>query len=120
MGSSLLDNMGRQHIVTGVVAANGESMTCNDGSASIATDGTGQYTVTFGDVFLSAPVVTVSVVDTTLSTTAAQGAVVNAVTTATMQLQSWQCYVDGGTATDIINASTDLITQFIAVGLRDN
>jgi hypothetical protein len=117
--SSVLKNLGQLHIVTGAVAADGESMTSNDGSASIATVSAGLFTVTFGQPFLSAPVVTCSVVDATWSTDAANGCNVVSVATNTVQIQAWEA-VTNGTATDILNVATDLPVQFIAVGMRDN
>lgn len=121
MGSSLLDNLGQMHIVAGVTAADGESLTtCNDNSASIATTSTGLFTVTFGQPFLSAPVVTASVVEAALSTIEAHGVIVVSVATNEAVFQSYQINVNGGTATDIANAADDLVVHFIAVGLRDN
>jgi hypothetical protein len=78
--SSVLKNLGQLHIVTGAVAADGESMTSNDGSASIATNGPGDFTVTFGQPFLSAPVVSASVVDAAVAATEAVGVSVVALT----------------------------------------
>ena len=56
MGSSLLDQMGQLHIVRGVISGTGTAtVSSNDVTCTLTDNGTGNYTLTFGDVFLSAP-----------------------------------------------------------------
>jgi hypothetical protein len=115
--SSLLDNLGQLHIFTASVAANGESMTTNDGSATIATNGVGDFTITWGEAFLSAPVVVATALDPTYSATTdgAYNASITAVTTTTLQIQTADT---GDNAAD--GAAVDAICHIIAIGLRDN
>jgi len=120
MGSSLLDNMGQLHIVTGIVDATGDAMTCNDGSATIATNGAGDFTVTFGQAFSSVPTCSASVVDATVDGAEAVGVSIVAAATGSLQLTSWITTLVNETDTDITNTATDLVVHFTAIGLRDN
>jgi len=121
MGSSVLDGLGRMHIVSGSVSASGTAaLTTNDGSATLTDNGTGDFTVTFGDAFVAAPVVVACPVDATFSTDAAVGVAVKVIATNSVQFNCWEADVEGATATDITNAAADISFQFIAVGYRDN
>ena len=62
---SLLSELGLLRIFTATVAADGATMTSNDGSASIATGGDGLFTITFGQAFNAAPVVGATALDAT-------------------------------------------------------
>lgn len=116
--SSNLNNLGQGHTFSAVVAADGESMTSNDGSASIATNGAGDFTITFGQAFLSAPIVVAQVVDATDSTDAAHSAAVVVAATGSVQIQT-KTTVTNGTATEILSSLADLVCNVIAVGSRN-
>jgi len=74
MASSLQDSLGTGHLVAGKLTCtagtlvaytgNDESVTVARTTASIA----GGYTVTFGEPFVAAPIVTLALVDATVST----------------------------------------------------
>lgn len=117
MGSSLLDQLGQLHIVRATVAADGESMTCNDESASIATNGTGDFTITFGEPFIAAPIVVATVNDATYAaaTDGVYVAEVNAVSTTSVDITT----AKSGDA-DADGAAEDAICYVLIVGLRDN
>ena len=118
--SSVLKDLGQLHVVAAkVVGISTASITSNDGSATLTDNGTGDYTVTFGDAFLSVPAVSATVIDATISTAAAQGIVITAVATGSVQFQTWQTTL-ATAGTDIVNAATDLDFHFIAVGMRNN
>lgn len=123
MASSLLSNLGQLHVVTGKITASAgtdAALTSNDGSASLTRNATGNFTVTFGQPFLSAPIVTASPVLTVTPTdgygTDMIGVVVDAIATNSVELN----VVDMSDATtngDLSDAGT---ITFIAVGMRDN
>jgi hypothetical protein len=114
--SSVLSDLGNLHIFTAVVAADGETMTSNDGSATIATNGVGDFTITFGQAFLSAPVVTATALDATYAaaTDGPYNASLTAVATTSVQIQT----AKGGDA-DADGAAVDAICHVIAIGLRN-
>ena len=116
----VLDNLGRLSIITGTVTGNGTDSTvsANDGSLTITGNGTGDYTLTFGQAFTSTPIVVAQVVDATFSTDAANGVSVKASATNSVQFNAWEA-VTNGTATDILNAAADLNIGFVVVGTRD-
>ena len=115
--SSVLSDLGNLHAVVGTVTADGTdyTMTSNDGSASLADNGTGDVTVTFGQPFLSAPGVTATAINTFAATVGA--AVVSVVASAT---NSVQFNVAKSGATDVAPAALDASFGFIAIGLRNN
>ena len=117
MASSVLQNLGRLHIFTAVVAADGASMTSNDGSATIATTSAGLFTITFGDAWLSAPAVVATCLDATY--TGVTDGVFNAsITSLTTTALAVQTATGGDAGAD--GAATDSIVHVIAVGLRNN
>ena len=122
--SSLNDMLGMDQIVhgkvTGVLATDA-ALTSNDGSATLArsTDTNGLYTITFGQAFNAVPTVNVTIVDATFSTDAANGAVILAAATNSVQIQCWEA-VTNGAGTDILNVATDLSFHFTAFGDRNN
>ena len=119
--SSVLKDLGQLHIVAGKVdGTDTAALTSNDGSATLTDNGTGDYTITFGDAFMSVPAVTATVIDAAISTDAAQGVVITAVATGSVQFQTWEAVLTGGASTDIANAAGDLDFHFIAVGMRNN
>jgi len=119
--SSVLKNLGQLHIVAGKVDGTGTAaLTSNDGSATMVDNGTGDYTVTFGEAFLAVPAVAVSHIDATLATTNANGVQIKAVSTASVQFNAWNMTISGTDATDHANAAFDLDFHFIAVGMRNN
>lgn len=115
--SSLLQNLGNAHIFAAVVAADGATMTSNDGSATIATNGDGLFTITWGAAFLSAPVVVAVALDATYAaaTDGPYNASLVSVTTTAVQIQ----IAKGGDA-DADGAAVDAICHVIAYGLRNN
>lgn len=116
MGSSLLDQMGRLHIVTGVITGAGTaSVASNDGSLTLTDNGTGDYTITFGDVFTSAPQVVANGVDTFAATDGA--AVISIVSAATNAIQ-FNAIKAGDE--DSNGALADMSVHFIVIGMRDN
>lgn len=119
--SSVLGNLGMLHVVTGTVNASqgtDATLSSNDASATLARDGTGQYTVTFGQAFMSAPVIVAQTVDATFATTAAHTASVLASASGTAQFDIVTTTTNG-TATDILSALADIDFGFVAIGLRD-
>lgn len=122
MSSSVLDNLGTLHVSMGLIdASNGTDavLAGNDGSATLTRDGTGQYTVTFGDAFVSAPHVTANCVDATFATTEVHGVTLRAVSTASAAFDIYTSTTNG-TATDILSALADIDFQFVAIGTRNN
>jgi len=114
--SSNLDALGQGHIFTAVVAADGASMTSNDGSASIATVGDGTFTITWGQAFLTAPTVVATCIDAySKDTTGVCNASITSVSTTELVLQA----AHGGDA-GADGAAVDAIIHVIAIGSRDN
>lgn len=96
------------------------ALTTNDGSATLARNAAGNFTVTFGDAFLSAPSVVASPVLTvgaaTTYGTDAIGVIVDAVATNSFEVNVFT--VDDSTDNgDLVDAGT---VQFVVVGLRDS
>jgi hypothetical protein len=116
MASGVLDNLGQLHIFTATVAADGATMTSNDPSAEIATIGPGTFTITFGQEWLSAPVVTATGVDAySKDTTGVLNASITSLSTTALVLQT----AHGGDA-DADGAAVDAIVHVIAIGKRNN
>lgn len=114
--SSVLSDLGNLHIFTATVAANGESMTSNDGSASIATTSAGLFTITFGEAFRSAPTCICTALDATYANPeGAINASITSITTTALAVQT----ADSGDA-DADGGAVDAICHVIAIGLRDN
>lgn len=122
MASGVLDNLGRLHIVSGVINATAGTaavLTSNDGSATLTRNAAGDYTVTFGDAFLSTPVVTTQCLDATLSTLA--GPFCNLISSATNAaritiIDEARSVVGTGVARALADAGD---IHFIAVGMRN-
>jgi hypothetical protein len=114
--SSVLSDLGNLHIFTAVVAADGESMTSNDGSATIATDGVGAFTITFGSAFNSAPVCVCTALDATYAaaTDGAYNASITSVSTTALAVQTAKT----GDA-DADGAAVDAICHIVAIGARN-
>jgi len=115
MSSKLLSRLGQLHIVTGSVSADLDTLTCNDGSATITNNGAGDCTVTFGDVFLSTPIVVTAPVGTGAATLGAPYAAVAASATNSVQ---FSIGLTGDT--DTVPSVVDGAFGFVAIGLRDN
>ena len=115
--SRLLDDLGNIHFFTATVAADGESMTSNDGSATIATTSAGLFTITFGQAFLSATVVSVTPLDATYAaaTDGLYSAAIVSLSTTALVIQT----AKPGDA-DADGAAVDAICHVIAIGLRNN
>jgi hypothetical protein len=120
MASKLLDLLSQGHMVYGTVTGGGTaSVDCNDGSVTLTDNGTGDYTLTFGDVFLSAPTVVANIVDATDSTDAAHSVAVVSAATNAVQFNT-KTTVTNGAATDILSSLADLNFTFMAFGKRNN
>ena len=120
MGSSMLDNLGQIHVVTGAITASAgtaAALTSNDLSATLTRTAAGNYIVTFGDAFLSVPAVVPTLVDATFTTTDVPGVItLQAVSTASAVFNMSQAAVSA-----TVNALADVgDIYFIAVGLRNN
>lgn len=116
--ATMLTNQPQANIVYGVIdASNGTDAvyTGNDGSVTLARGGTGDYTVTFGQAFLSAPVITGAVVDATFAAT--DGAHVVELAAVAAGSVQFRILDTGGSAAD--GAVADLDFHFIAVGKRN-
>ena len=116
--SDAFGDSGNYQVSAGKVAASAGTLTTNDGSASIADNGTGDFTITFGHAFLSAPFVTANIVDPTDSTDAAHSVAIAAVTATDVQFNV-KTTVTNGTATDIVSALADVDFHYMAIGKRD-
>jgi len=85
MASSLLDTLGRGHLVFGRIIYNGSGVPalsgCNDESATLADTGTGIATLTFGEAFSSVPVVVALPIKGTEAATTNNHVVVDSITT---------------------------------------
>jgi len=117
-GSSLADSLGTGHVVSGFVTATAGTeavLTSNDASAVLTRAAAGNYTVTFGEPFLAAPIVTLGVIQPTFSTdTAYIAQIVSSATNAVVI----NVYTTSGTT--VLNALADHNFTFIAVGKRYN
>ena len=113
-----LGDSGHTQIVAGSVTGSSgtdAAITSQDGSLTLTVGGTGDFTITFGSAFLSAPVVVGNVVDATYAATDGPHVVEIAAVAATdVQLR----IVDaGGSAAD--GAVADLDFHFMAIGKRN-
>jgi hypothetical protein len=121
--STILSNLGQASLVTGSVtvsAGTDAALTSNDGSASLTRNAAGNYTVTFGHAFLSAPVVTANALLTvgtaTEYATDAIGVVIDAVATNSLEFNVIDV-TDATTNGLLVDTGT---VHFMAFGLRDN
>ena len=115
--SSVLGDLGNLHIMTAVVAADGASMTSNDGSATIATIGPGTFTITFGQAWRSAPTVIATALEASYSkdTTGVLNASITSITTTALVIQTAH---GGDAAADGI--AVDAIVHVSCFGTREN
>ena len=116
MASSVLQNLGQLHIFTATVAANGETMTSNDASASIATTSAGLFVITFGEAWLSAPTVILTALDASYAQP--EGVLNASITTLTTTALTVQTATGGDADAD--GAAADAIVHVIAIGARTN
>ena len=115
--SRVLDDLGNLHIFTARVAADGATMTSNDGSATIATTSDGLFVITFGEAWLTAPTVLLTALDPTY--VAATDGVLNAsITTITTTALTVQTAFGGDAGAD--GVAVDAITHVICFGLRNS
>lgn len=120
MSSSSLANLGQAHLIAGSISASGTAaLTTNDGSAALTDNGTGDFTVTFGQSFLSVPAVVATIIDPTDSTTQAHSVAILSVSTAAVRFNV-KTVTTNGTATDILSALADVNFNFMAFGTRNN
>jgi hypothetical protein len=122
--SSVRQDLGQLHIVTGKITVNSNTWTLssNDGSASLNDIGAGNVSVTFGQAFLSAPAVVVSNLKATHEAAVYKSVTVESVTTTTAEFVCHSIDDSGAGATDVttVDPDDDDGFHFIAVGLRDN
>ena len=117
MGSSLLDQMGQLHIVRGVISGTGTAtVSSNDVTCTLTDNGTGNYTLTFGDVFLSAPTVSANAVDATFAAT--DGAAVVSIISAATNAVVFNSIFAGDE--DSNGAAGDMDIHFHIMGMRNN
>ncbi len=117
--SNVLQDLGNLHIFAARVDADGDGMTSNDGSASVAANGAtaGDFTITFGQAWLNAPTVLATALDPTYTgvTDGVFNANVESVTTTALTIQ----VAKGGDA-GADGAEVDAICHVIAIGTRNN
>jgi hypothetical protein len=117
-GSSISDQLGTGHIVAGSVTATAGTdavITCNDQSAVLTRAAAGNYTVTFGEPFIAAPVVTVGVIAPTFSTATGYAAQIVSAAAGSVVINVYTT-----TGTTVACALADADFTFIAVGKRYN
>lgn len=126
MASSIQDSLGNGHLVAGKLtcsAGTDVAFTGNDDSVTVArTVATlaGGYTVTFGEPFLAAPVVTLALVDATVSTLSNPVVALNTVATNSFTF-SINDEVRSATGTAVAVAPLDSgDVHFMAFGKRYN
>lgn len=118
MASSTLDSLNQGHLVAGKITATAgtaAALTCNDGSAKLTRGNTGDYTVNFGQAFLSAPVVVVTAVDATFATDTSVHVVAQVVSASAAQFNIFT--TTGTTVTVALADAADL--HFMAFGKRN-
>ena len=124
MASSLQDSLGQGHLVFGKItssAGTAATLTSNDGSATMSRAAAGDYTVTFGDAFLTAPLVVANIVDATFATTATHTVVVKASATGSVQFNMATLTLTGATTSaDSLALADGGDISFMAFGLRNN
>lgn len=119
MSSSVLQNTGNLHIVTGnIVYTTGvPALTTNDGSATVADTGTGIATVTFAQAFNAAPTILCQARKATEAATTINSMAVDSVSTTVVV---FRFKIDAaGTNSTADPADTDG-GWFLAVGMRNN
>jgi hypothetical protein len=122
-GSSIQDQLGLGHVVAGTITASAGTdavLTCNDQSAVLTRTAAGDYTVTFGEPFVAAPVVVLQVLDATLSTLA--GPFMNLISSATnairmTMIDEARSSVGTGVARALADAGD---IHFVCIGKRYN
>ncbi len=119
MGSSLLDQQGQMHIITGKITVNSDTwtLTTNDGSATLTDNGAGDVTVNFVEPFLSAPACTATPIKATHEATVFYNVKIEQLTTALVQFHFHHDTAGTNTTAD---PDDDDGWSFIVVGLRDN
>ena len=115
----LLDNLGQGHLVAGKITATAgtlAALSSNDPTATLTRNAAGDYTVTFGQAFLAAPIVASGTVEATFATTEESGIQVVSVTTTAIRFNVVR-NVTTGTVTALAD-SADF--HFMVFGQRDN
>ena len=114
--SRVLDDLGQLHIFAARVAADGVTMTSNDGSATIATTSDGLFVITFGQAWLSTPTVLLTALDPTyvVDTDGVLNASITTITTTALTVQT---AFGGDAAAD--GVAVDAIVHIIAIGQRN-
>lgn len=111
--SSVLSDLGNLHVVTGKITG-GDTLASNDGSATLTDNGTGDWTVNFGQAFLSAPIVTATCVVATVAATDINEVTVESVTATDVTFIT-RTYTQNAT----VAAAADININFTAIGLRN-
>lgn len=125
-GSSFQDQLGQGHEIIGSVTTGAGAnavLTCNDRSAVLTRAAAGNYTITFGDVFLAAPFCNFTPLVATFSTAALFVVQLVSVTTAAVNFNLVK-QNDTGTAATTLSALDDGaagdLVHFQIVGKRNN
>lgn len=124
MASSLQDSLGQGHLVAGKVTASAGTaavLTSNDGSATLTRVAAGEYTVTFGDAFLTAPVVTGTSLKAFGTATTSTDVVVVMIEAVSTSAVTFNLFDVVGVATATTGDQSDAADfHFVAFGLRNN
>jgi hypothetical protein len=117
MSSSVLQNLGSLHIVTGriIYTSGAPALTSNDASATVADTGSGNCTVTLGQAFRSAPAVVAQYLKATEETVLHTVAVEQATTTAL----EFRIHSDTAGTNALADPADGDGIMFMAVGVRD-
>ena len=112
---------GQHQMVAGSIDASAGTdavLTSADGAATMTRNDAGDYTVTFGAAFLSAPIITATPVDATFSTDETHMVTGVAVNATDVQFNVITTTTNA-TATDIASALADIDFHFMCVGARN-
>ena len=123
MGSSVLDQLGQLHIVRGRVIYTTQvpALTSNDGSASIVDTGVGNSTITWGEAFLSAPVIHATPLTATGAPLSQDYVTVEQATTTTAEFKIQRAAFSGMlTGTDIVANQASIAAQAQLSGTVDS
>jgi len=125
-GSAISDQLGMGHVIAGTITTGAGAnavLTCNDRSAVLTRNATGDYTLTFGDTFTSAPVCVFTPMIVTFSTAALFCVHIVSVTTAAVNFNLIK-QSDTGTAATTLSSINDGgasdAVHFVIVGKRYN
>jgi len=123
MALAALDD-GHTAIIAAQIDGTGTAaITTSDGAATLTDNGTGDYTVTFGSNFLSAPTVVATVIDATYATTDQPAIVILSVATDAVRFNCMMHVDHTGAGTDAttlsVGALADMDFHMVAIGKRN-